>query len=233
MSEQQRSYIVNSPDMNEPVAWLYFHSRMEPNLDVMLDEPDCTRSFGTDEVWKKPLYLAPPSESAIRASEPSEWERLSRQLNGRDLDDDDKRAESFMQRTLDGLSIGPGNRAGVMAELAVHFADIRASERERDAERAAQHEELVRTWFVLKNFGLHPGRTNDKLSDCVRSALTENATLIAIGQKSIETIEWQRREKEVLRELVREIAELDPWKPVLPDWYERAEKALNNADLPG
>jgi hypothetical protein len=34
-----------------------------------------------------------------------------------------------------------------------------------------QREELMRTWFVLKEFGHHPGRTDDRLSDCVRRAL--------------------------------------------------------------
>jgi hypothetical protein len=35
-----------------------------------------------------------------------------------------------------------------------------------------QRAELMRTWFVLKDFGAHPGRTDDKLSDCVRAALS-------------------------------------------------------------
>ena len=54
---------------------------------------------------------------------------------------------------------------------------------------------------------------------------TENAVLRAIAEKSIETIEWQRREKEVLREFVREAlypASHD-WRR---NWNERAEKAL-------
>lgn len=34
-----------------------------------------------------------------------------------------------------------------------------------------QCEELLRTWFVLKEYGHHPGRTDDRLSDCVRRAL--------------------------------------------------------------
>lgn len=36
---------------------------------------------------------------------------------------------------------------------------------------AMQNEELMRTWFVLKEYGHHPGRTDDRLSDCVRTAL--------------------------------------------------------------
>jgi regulator of replication initiation timing len=60
-----------------------------------------------------------------------------------------------------------------------------------------------------------------------RDALrAENDLLRAIGQKSIETIEWQRREKETLRELVREAL----WPEASYDWSrrwrERAEKAL-------
>ena len=44
----------------EPVAWLYFHNRAEPQLDVQLEEPDCIKSFPDDVVWKKPLYTTPP-----------------------------------------------------------------------------------------------------------------------------------------------------------------------------
>ena len=40
-----------------------------------------------------------------------------------------------------------------------------------------QHEELLRTWFVLKEYGHHPGRTDDRLSDCVRRALGPNAEI--------------------------------------------------------
>lgn len=36
---------------------------------------------------------------------------------------------------------------------------------------ASQNAEIMRTWFVLKEFGAHPGRTDDRLSDCVRRAL--------------------------------------------------------------
>lgn len=34
-----------------------------------------------------------------------------------------------------------------------------------------QREELLRAWFVLKEFGHHPGRTDDTLSECTRRAL--------------------------------------------------------------
>lgn len=42
------------------------------------------------------------------------------------------------------------------------------------AENAAQREELERTWHVLKDFDAHPGRTDDRLADCVRAALARN-----------------------------------------------------------
>ena len=41
---------------------------------------------------------------------------------------------------------------------------------------AAQRDELLRTWFVLKEFGHHPGRTDDTLSECTRRALASNCT---------------------------------------------------------
>ena len=41
-------------------------------------------------------------------------------------------------------------------------------------EHTVQREELLRTWFVLKDAGHHPGRTDDRLSDCVRRALGPN-----------------------------------------------------------
>ena len=47
-----------------------------------------------------------------------------------------------------------------------------------NAENAAQNEELVRTWFVLKDFGHHPGRTDDKLSDCVRAMYQTQCSII-------------------------------------------------------
>lgn len=42
----------------------------------------------------------------------------------------------------------------------------------RHKDRAdTQREELLRTWHVLHTFGAHPGRTDDRLADCVRNAL--------------------------------------------------------------
>ena len=34
-----------------------------------------------------------------------------------------------------------------------------------------QEEELLRTWFAIKKAGSHPGRTDDRLSDCVEKAI--------------------------------------------------------------
>ena len=67
-----------------------------------------------------------------------------------------------------------------------------------------------------------------ELVHALRQCADEIELLRAIGQKSIETIEWQRREKEVLRELVREAM---PYIRTLRSggmagWNERAEKAL-------
>ena len=39
------------------------------------------------------------------------------------------------------------------------------------AELEAMREEVARAWFVLKEFGHHPGRTDDTLSECLRRAL--------------------------------------------------------------
>jgi len=62
-----------------------------------------------------------------------------------------------------------------------------------------------------------------ELADTCARLSEEIDTLRAIAEKSIETIEWQRREKETLRELV-----LDVYKRgmVWPEWDERARKAL-------
>ena len=58
---------------------------------------------------------------------------------------------------------------------------------------------------------------------------SERDTLRAIAEKSIETIEWQRREKEVLRELVREAMDVHIKRGYWSiDWLERADKALGN-----
>ena len=55
----------NSQPEQEPVAWLYFHNRAEPQLDVQLEEPDCIKSFPDDVVWKKPLYTTPPQRTWV------------------------------------------------------------------------------------------------------------------------------------------------------------------------
>jgi len=63
-----------------------------------------------------------------------------------------------------------------------------------------------------------------ELRNCAVLSDQENELLRAIAEKSIETIEWQRREKETLRQLVREAYSWSDheWE----EWHERAEKAL-------
>ena len=51
---------------------------------------------------------------------------------------------------------------------------LRQCAKEIDAKDAiinSQREALEHTWFVLKDFGAHPGRTYDLLHDCVRRAI--------------------------------------------------------------
>jgi hypothetical protein len=63
--------------------------------------------------------------------------------------------------------------------------------------------------------------------DTLRAALLDrDATVMAYGENITRLIE----ERDTLRELVLEILDESTLKP---DWFERAEKALNNADLPG
>lgn len=56
-------YVVLSS--SEPVAWLDFHSRAEPNLQVGFDEPVLRKGFADDVVWKEPLYKANPINQAL------------------------------------------------------------------------------------------------------------------------------------------------------------------------
>lgn len=42
----------------EPVAWLDFHNRADPQLSVSFDATATVKSFDTDVVWKEPLYKA-------------------------------------------------------------------------------------------------------------------------------------------------------------------------------
>src|SRR3990167_6906296 len=53
--------------------------------------------------------------------------RLHRFINSLDVDDLDERAEKLMQSQLDGMMVGPGNRAGIKSSLSDHFHDIRES----------------------------------------------------------------------------------------------------------
>ena len=40
-------------------------------------------------------------------------------------------------------------------------------------ENQRMHEEIMRCWFVLKDAGLHPGRTDDVLHDVLRRELVK------------------------------------------------------------
>jgi hypothetical protein len=51
-----------------------------------------------------------------------------------------------------------------------------------------QNDELMRTWFVLKDFKFHPGRTEDRLSDCVRQALT--SLKLETPAEHVEPVAW-------------------------------------------
>lgn len=67
--------------------------------------------------------------------------------------------------------------SGEMVAEAVHkFSDIEAYglacyERGLADARAEQSEEIMRCWFVLKEAGRHPGRTDDVLHEVIRRAL--------------------------------------------------------------
>lgn len=70
----------------------------------------------------------------------------------------------------------------------------------------AQEAELMRTWFVLKEFGYHPGRTDDKLADCVRAGLDAQKAEIETKQDFIESGD---------AEIVQLQAEIDrQWQPI-------------------
>jgi hypothetical protein len=72
MTFQQAAQLINemkAQPEQEPVAWLYFHNRAEPQLDVQLEEPDCIKSFPDDVVWKKPLYTTQPQRKPLTDEE--------------------------------------------------------------------------------------------------------------------------------------------------------------------
>ena len=88
------------------------------------------------------------------------------------------------------------------------------------AERDDAVKKMEAGWLVVAESAMTP-----LIQEC-DTLRAENALLRAIGQKSIETIEWQRREKEVLRELVREAHVFGSSWSIAEEWHERAEKAL-------
>ena len=69
----------------EPAAWLYYHNRGEPQLDVQIDEPDCIKSFPDDVVWKKPLFAQSAVDALVRSEErlaeyDRDWQRIIREV---------------------------------------------------------------------------------------------------------------------------------------------------------
>lgn len=54
------------------------------------------------------------------------------------------------------------------ATLEIELAAVTAERDELRAKCESLDEEVMRTWFVLKDYEHHPGRTDDRLSDCVR-----------------------------------------------------------------
>ena len=67
-----------------------------------------------------------------------ETHRLWRAINGYDIDDHDKRAEAFVHSMLDGLTVGPGNRATVKSSLAENFEQLAKDRVAATIERCAQ-----------------------------------------------------------------------------------------------
>ncbi len=51
------------------------------------------------------------------------------------------------------------------------LAAARAELAEAQALASKQEDELTKVWFVLRGFGLHPGRTDDRLSSVIWSAI--------------------------------------------------------------
>jgi len=74
---------------------------------------------------------------------------------------------------LIGVGIAAGMWIGYEA-WGRHYNHWRTEAKHFAALSFKQEDELMRTWFVLKEFGLHPGRTDDTLSECVRRALKPN-----------------------------------------------------------
>lgn len=97
-----------------------------------------------------------------------------------------------------------------MSDRAARAGSLPASEREAfEAKLQAQEAELLRTWFVLKEFGLHPGRTDDRLADVVRAAL---------GGAQVEAPQPQRAEADHIVRMVLEDMEICAGESPHPDW---------------
>ncbi len=83
-----------------------------------------------------------------------------------------------------------------------------------------QREELLRAWFVLKEFGHHPGRTDDTLSECLRRALAANCKDAADTERHACSIAvWMT---------LQDALEPDADDKGLEGWMREAEQRVKN-----
>ncbi len=90
------------------------------------------------------------------------------------------RADGLRRACAEVIGVDPetwpdhGNaELAIAACLALRTNEIKKLEADLDALR----EEIMKTWFVLKEAGSHPGRTDDKLGECVRRVVDERDAL--------------------------------------------------------
>ena len=62
----------------EPAAWLYFHSRQTPELDLCFEQPLCVKSFDTDVTWKKSLHTSDQLAEAYEAGKREQAAQIER-----------------------------------------------------------------------------------------------------------------------------------------------------------
>lgn len=94
-------------------------------------------------------------------------------------------------------------------------------------ERNALREEIMKTWFVLKEAGSHPGRTDDKLGECVRRVVDERDALrsqikewmIANGPGG-----WIDAERQRVAELEQKLQDSATEARYLNDWRKWQER---------
>lgn len=86
------------------------------------------------------------------------------------------------------------------ASLALTWHHVSELEKEQ---QDALREEIMKIWFVLKEAGSHPGRTDDKLGECVRRVVDERN---ALRREQSAWHEENRGLRERVEELERELA---------------------------